>query len=262
MLKFQDKIMGRLSKYELENLPNSICIMGERGSGKTSLIEWFVSRFPNVVFVEDTEVTSDLVMSATMAVTPTFYHIDIKKMTEKNQNMLLKLLEEPPKMVYIILEAESKFQLLPTILNRVQVFELSQYSEHQLREFLTTDTTIDISACKTPGEVLSLSSGDNNTLPTFTRSILSNIKKASYGSILNIPKRFADFDKDGKYSFSLFTRLLLKYSATYLSSGSSDNFRIFDTVHEFVGNCNIPNIDKQKLLESFLFALKEVMNNA
>lgn len=260
MLKFQDEIMGRLSKFELGNLPNSICIVGDSGSGKTTLIEWFVSSLGSLTYAPVKDVTSEMLESVFMLTSPTAYHIAVRNLTEKQQNMLLKILEEPPKLAYFILEADSKFQMLSTVLTRVQVFEMGIYSEAQLREFLT-DTTIDISACKTPGDVITLVSGDNNSLPEFTRSIITNVKRASYGSILNIPRRFKDFDSEGKYSFDLFLRLLLKYSATYLSSGASNNFRIFELTQKFVKNCCLPNVNKQRLFEGYLFTLKEVMRD-
>ena len=261
MLKFQTDVMGRLSKFELGNLPNSICIVGERGSGKSSLIEWIVSQYPVANYVKVDKVDSDFTNIVLATSCPTFYHIMIREQTEKKQNILLKILEEPPRMVYLILEADSKFQLIQTVLNRVQIFEMGQYSQSALKEFLT-DQTFDISACRTPGDVLSLTTGDNNTLPDFTRSIFSNIHKASYGSILNIPSRFKDFNADGKYSFDLFTRLLLKYCSTLIGVGKVNAFNAYELTQTFVKDCSVTAFDKRRLLEHYLFMLKGVMIDA
>lgn len=44
-------------------------------------------------------------------------------LTKEAQNALLKLLEEPPEHAVIILQAENKDSLLPTILSRVEIIE-------------------------------------------------------------------------------------------------------------------------------------------
>lgn len=49
---------------------------------------------------------------------------EAQKLTLQAQNSLLKLLEEPPKQALIILEADNKAQILPTILSRVITINL------------------------------------------------------------------------------------------------------------------------------------------
>lgn len=57
-----------------------------------------------------------------------------QKLTIEAQNSLLKILEEPPKTVIIILEARDKFSLLPTILSRVLLIEDDKSKKPQPNE--------------------------------------------------------------------------------------------------------------------------------
>lgn len=52
---------------------------------------------------------------------------DAQKLTIEAQNSLLKILEEPPNNTIIILAAENKELLLPTILSRCKIIELSTF---------------------------------------------------------------------------------------------------------------------------------------
>lgn len=69
-----------------------------------------------------------------------------QKLTAASQNVLLKLLEEPPRGLYVILTADSKHSLLPTVRSRLGIisipsFTLSQRIDalHTLRGDVTQD---------------------------------------------------------------------------------------------------------------------------
>ena len=56
--------------------------------------------------------------------------------TESAQNKLLKILEEPPKNVYMILTCSNINQVLPTIRSRCNKYELSKFDQESLSKFL------------------------------------------------------------------------------------------------------------------------------
>lgn len=60
------------------------------------------------------------------------------KMNTSAANKFLKFLEEPPKDTLIILTAESTDSILPTILSRTQIVEISRIDDHDIRQFLQT----------------------------------------------------------------------------------------------------------------------------
>lgn len=58
------------------------------------------------------------------------------RMNEQAANSLLKVLEEPPEHLVLILTAENYYDLLPTIRSRVVPFYLAPLPEEQVREFV------------------------------------------------------------------------------------------------------------------------------
>lgn len=63
-------------------------------------------------------------------------------LTHASQNALLKTLEEPPKHMHIILEADSSLQFLPTILSRCQHVYLGENIEKTQSSFASCISTI------------------------------------------------------------------------------------------------------------------------
>ena len=61
---------------------------------------------------------------------------DFDSSTESAQNKLLKILEEPPKNVYMILTCSNVNQVLPTIRSRCNKYELAKLDEDTLRSYL------------------------------------------------------------------------------------------------------------------------------
>lgn len=56
---------------------------------------------------------------------------DCRNMSVQTQNMLLKLIEEPPQYAYFIFTAESKYEFLPTIISRCICFGVSQCTQQE-----------------------------------------------------------------------------------------------------------------------------------
>jgi len=63
-------------------------------------------------------------------------HID--RANEQAANSLLKILEEPPPHLILVLTAENIFDLLPTIRSRVVSFHLSRLSNDEMRAFVSS----------------------------------------------------------------------------------------------------------------------------
>lgn len=70
------------------------------------------------------EIIKEAYLSTSEADTKVFILEDAHEMTTEAANALLKLIEEPPKNVVIILTCENKSQMLPTVLSRVTYIAL------------------------------------------------------------------------------------------------------------------------------------------
>ena len=61
-----------------------------------------------------------------------YIFVDAGSMDASTQNLLLKLIEEPPENTYFIFTCENKYLLLPTILSRVVCISLPPLSENEM----------------------------------------------------------------------------------------------------------------------------------
>lgn len=61
---------------------------------------------------------------------------DCRNMSTITQNMLLKIIEEPPDYAYFILTAESRYEFLPTIISRCVCFGVSACTEEEAEQSL------------------------------------------------------------------------------------------------------------------------------
>ena len=78
----------------------------------------------------------DMFLSSTESDYKIYIIKDAQSMTVESQNALLKVLEEPPRGVIIILLAEECDKILTTIKSRVQYISMSRFDEHTLRSHL------------------------------------------------------------------------------------------------------------------------------
>lgn len=78
----------------------------------------------------------DMFLSATEADYKIYIIDDAETMTAEAQNALLKILEEPPSRVIIILLARECDRILTTIKSRVQYVPISRFSDDELKEHI------------------------------------------------------------------------------------------------------------------------------
>lgn len=86
----------------------------------------------------------DIISDALIAPNESEYKVyliaDMDKTPPGSQNALLKLIEEPPAHVVIILTASAKEYFLPTILSRTMLLAVSPVEEDQCRQYLKAHT--------------------------------------------------------------------------------------------------------------------------
>ena len=158
-------------------LPHALLICGPRGSGKRTLATEIVaaanclmkndsaspipckvcanckriysSSFPDVTFLERDggkatigveelrDFRENMFLSASEAAYKFYVIEDADTMTSAAQNALLKVLEEPPKFVHIILLAESADKLLSTVKSRTQYVQMELFGQRELEDYVT-----------------------------------------------------------------------------------------------------------------------------
>ena len=160
----------------LGTVPHAFLIGGPRGSGKTTLaIEMsaafncegrsdfdtplpcgscnsckriYAGNFPDIKILRKDKdratigvgavktFREDMYLSSTESDYKIYIIDDAHTMTPEAQNSLLKVLEEPPRRVYLILLADECDKILTTIKSRTQYIPMSRFDERELTDYL------------------------------------------------------------------------------------------------------------------------------
>lgn len=204
----QTSLIAKLKSYSIDTLPHSLLFVGDLGCGKHSLAN-LLSVHYNLDLVDITDsINLETIQDIYLCTVPRFYLIDANRITEKQQNIILKFLEEPTKNIYIILICTSKSILLETILNRCLAFEFVPYSKEELLQFLDFESDVEklLYYCNTPGQLLSTNLKEVNSLIELSDNIVNNINKTRYSNIFKIIERL---DVSNNVNLNLFFRVLL-----------------------------------------------------
>lgn len=150
----------------------SVLFYGEKGIGKKTFAKWFAQSLlcenenapcgrckncrtiqnnvhPDVMWVPHSgklggfsaetvrNVCADAVIAPNSGGRKVYIFDDCDRMDVRSQNILLKIIEEPPAFAYFIFTAASRQALLPTVLSRLVPFGISQCSRDETLEALS-----------------------------------------------------------------------------------------------------------------------------
>ena len=257
----QDNLVSKLKSYSITTLPHSILLLGEQGCGKHTLTKELANYFGIDLVDISNDITLDTLIEISDKPIPTMYLIDCSVLTDKHQNILLKCLEEPSMYAYFVLLSVNKAMLLQTIANRCVSFEFEPYTKEVLAQFVQDDASV-LSVCTTPGQVLSLHSGDLANLDVLCDTIVTKIGSANYPNTLSIVKKINLKDEYDKYDINVFFNTLLHKIYTKICN-KQDNivsnklFEMYNLVLDYKKRLRDARLNKELFLENFLTTLWE-----
>lgn len=254
-----DYLTSKFDSYTLDTLPHSILIIGKEGSGKHVISNYLSDKFNlNLLDISD-DLSDELIDNIYRDVSPRFYLVDLRKITEKEQNILLKLFEEPSANAYIILLANSTFSVLPTILNRGQIFNINIYDKATLMEFAKEkDVKVDMryfgNVIETPGDIKKLYSSNvsMDTITDLTNKIINKINIASYANTLTIVNKLNFKDEYDKIDVDFFLKTLYYNSAEECIKGNDKAYTIYSNVGETLRKLTDTRLNKRILVTHML----------
>lgn len=273
----QDKLISKLKSYTITTLPHSILLSGETGCGKHTLAKELAEYF-NLDLIDISEVISlDTINEIATKPIPAMYLIDCSVLTDRHQNIILKFLEEPSSYAYLVLLCVNKSMILQTVANRCVNFEFEPYSRETLARFITPNIVVDpfstdidgpfstnnesshiLDVCTTPGQVLSLHSGDLGKLEELCETIITKMRKANYSNTLSITQKINLKDEFDKFDIQVFFNVLLqtllrlikeKYSIEYVN--------MYNFIAKFRKRLKDSRLNKELFIENFLTNLWE-----
>ena len=251
----------------LSSLPNSFCLVGSEGSGKHVLSKYINNKFFNVDYLDITDtLNEETIDSIYRYPQKRLYIIDINEIAGKDQNKLLKFLEEPFANIYICLLANNELSLLSTIRNRVSIFKLDYYTFDELAT-IAKNNEIDIDdsyygkCIFTPGDVLKIKTNniDLKAIDELTDKIVNKLSIASFPNTLSIIDKLNfkdDYDKlDVDFVLSM---LYHKYTWRYTNNYSEQTVKLAIIVSKYKTHLLIDSrLDKKKQITSMLIELWE-----
>lgn len=188
-------------------LPKFIVFQGIFGSGKKTMIKYISDKMhiPVLYFENNVDGVRQLITTCYSQSQTMIYAVaDCDDLSSNAQNSLLKICEEPPKNVYIMLTTNEDC-LLRTIKSRAVTILMEDYSDNELREFIKSNTyererddmfNDKLNLCNTPGGWLLIQSTDIKSIKSLCDNIVDNISRANIGSALGITKKLKLSDKD------------------------------------------------------------------
>ena len=188
------------------------------------------------------------------------FFIECDAIAEREQNSILKVLEEPPKNAFICLLTDSLDKLLVTIVNRCIVWKFRPYTKDELREF--TDSDLVLKFARTPGQALKYSSYRLEGIEELCNKIFTAIKKAVVPNALSISNKLAwKASEEDKYDPDLFVNCL--YNAAHEMCIKDDRyFDAYILTSQLARDFRILHVDKRRLFEGYLSELKMVIERS
>ena len=262
MIQGQEKLCQKIDSHTMDTFPRTILLLGEYGSGKHTIVNYIANKFNLEVEDISDNITLETIDNISQRTFPKIYVITSNKLTIKNENVILKFLEEPLKNAFIVVLSESKYNIIPTILNRCQVWELATYEQDFLRSFIS-DLSIDVDTLlkvsNTPGKVIEYQSYPINEMIALAQKIFTNIARANVANALTLSRFIAFKNEKDKFDFNLFLDVLLMISKEmyYNNKVTYEAYMLTNTLNN---NKFIFNVDKKSLFEHYLIELKLLLN--
>lgn len=252
----QEKLLQFINFFKLGTLPHSILLCGERGSGRHLIASYMGEHFG--LHLEDLTNHLDQGCLEQLSTTtlPTLALIDTFGITEKEQGMLLKLTEEPPSNLFLMLLSETKNLLLNALLNRLSVWNMDRYSQAELNTF--TNNPIALSLIRTPGKILLSNQTNLQKMEELCSTILCKVGVASLANTLTLVDRINYKDEYDKYDFNIFLDDLLSLAyKNYANTSSSKFLSYYHLTALCIEKAVDGRLNRRMLMENYLIGLWE-----
>lgn len=248
----QERLKSKIDSYSKFTLPQSILLIGPLGSEKVEVCEYISEKFDFPIYEITSLITDEYINEIYSMPTPGLYIVDCSKITEKEQNILLKFYEEPNKYMHIILMCENRYNILETIQNRSYELVMDSYSREELLPLCNPEKVDDIlKIADTPGTVQELNQVNLISLKKLCNTILESLSVANYQNTLTIANKINFKDEYEKYPLWAFIRLFGNTILEYINEGKNLNSNLYYYVMNF-NKTYEPLLDKKRYFENLL----------
>ena len=256
----QEQLLNQLNKYTLSTLPKASIFFGEPGCGKHLIGEYLANKLELKLVLIEPKVTQEDLIEYSQNPINTLYVIDLRSVTEKQQNQFLKFVEEPANTAYFILLANSEIGVLPTLLNRCLKFYFAPYSKEQLKQITGNLYTTELPylICKTPGQLENLDEDNLHYMYNTCQKFITSIKQATYANLMSVSTKINYKEEYNKFDFVLFFNML-EYVAynEFIDNNNIEAFKIYQLTNTYKQQMFSRPINKENYILNFLTTVWE-----
>jgi len=256
----QTELVGTLKRRVSQGFPGASILLGERGCGKHTLAKDIATWLG----LDEYDITDSLDFERISGIygkqSPGVYVADLTDASVREQNAILKLLEEPPSNAYIILLAECEENVLETVLGRCVKYRFGAYSDAELYEFILSRHDLGdgveraIPYCRTPGKLSALNSETVAGTESLCDAIVNRIGSSSFPNAMSIVKKVNYKDEYDKFDFGLFVGTLRKKAYESALADSSHSW-MYGILRDECRKLKLPSISKERWMEHLICAL-------
>lgn len=258
----QESLLNKLKSYPIFEFPHSILLVGEEGCGKHTIAEE-ISKYFDFEFLDITNsINLDTIVEINQRLVSTMYLINVNKLTDREQNIILKFLEEPSRYAYIVLISEGTFNLLETIVNRCILFEFEPYTKDQLAHFYDGDDLDKVlKICSTPGQVKNININNLSSLLEFCHNFKQTLKSTSYFKTQMLSNMINYGEEYDKYDLKVFIRALLDaLYESYINDNDYDCYKMYQLIDIELRKLRDARLNKKHFFLSLITKLWEIVN--
>lgn len=244
---------------QLQDIPHSILLIGDACSGKHDICKSLSNTFGLEYHDITEELSLDLIYEIYTKPSMSLYVIDLDSISVQEQNMILKIVEEPYVNAYICILTRSSQKAIATIKNRCYIHEMKRYSYKELESI----NTILCKYCTTVNQINKYKDIDIESLIRLCNLIIDKIGTSNYSNILTIADKvdFKSEEPSEKFPISIFVKCLKTEILERLKKSYSDNLHnLFLRTSKFYNDMTFDKrLDCRKLFESYLIDAKAIM---
>lgn len=249
MVVGQERLCRIVDDKNIDTFPKSLILVGNKGSGKSLMINYIATKLGLQIIDITSRLDYETINVINTSPIPYIYKIDSYNISIKDQNIILKFLEEPLNNAFIIIECRSTDSLLTTVINRCQLWTLDEYSKDCLVNNFDIPNEF-VEFVDNPGEWVDYHEQPFSELKHFCDLVVNKIDQAPFENSLKIVDKL--FDEKLNYNKDLFLKLIKNRYLSNCKVNYTFDSRIIKEINALQRKLDSNTIDKYDAVLSFI----------
>ena len=249
-----DKLIKDLT---VANLPHSNIVVGESGSGKHTLVKRLSDNLELPLYDITDKISQEVIEEIYLSSQIAMYIIDGNQISIKDQNTVLKFIEEPSANIYIFILVDNILQLLPTVRNRCIQIKIPPYYDEELEAF--SSDYLYLMVFRTPGLIQKAKELDLGKLIDYQNKIIASIAKANLSNVLSIKDKIKVEIPQIESNYDIFFRVFETVLLEHMRNDASPLYRdMYRCVDQYSIQCRTPKVVAENMFIRFLLDFKAI----